>query len=279
MTDQVLDAETNSASPSLDEIFNGKNKPEASKKTDSEDKTKADNQEADKVKSTEETKAQPQVDPELEKLKRRLEDTQKWGNSQRQATLKIINGLKEKGLSDEEIAETVGGQDIFNAVMKGTPVEQELNNPMAVVEQAFQQQSALAAATLKEMGHTEEELAEFMAAFNTLAYDQKEHRDEMYRRATSGDGSVAAYALKVGKEKLEEYRLAQTLKTKGVKAYEQELREQLKAELMQELESTKASIKEELSKSSSKPRLVGGQPVTTNNNSTSIMSIKDIFGQ
>ena len=78
-----------------------------------------------------------------------------------------------------------------------------------------------------------------MEAFNTLAYDEPEHRDEMYRRATSGEGNVAAYALKVGKEKLEEYRLSKEIKTKGVKAFEQELRETIKQQLMSEMKSIK----------------------------------------
>lgn len=286
MIDQALNAETNSASPTLEEILSGKTAQTKAAaigtEAESEQKTKADDTPAESDSDKEQEAAKPTVDPELEKLKSRLENTQKWGNSQRQATLKIINNLREKGLSDDEIAETVGGKEMFEAVLKGVPVDQELNNPMAVVEKAFQSQADLAAATLKEMGHTDEELKEFMAAFNALAYDQPEHRDEMYRRATSGEGSVAAYALKVGKEKVEEYRLANRIKTQGVKTFEQELRDKIKAEIMAEMEAQKSDLKAELGQSSGKPRLVGGQPTTpTNNNQTrdTFPAMKDIFGR
>jgi chorismate synthase len=103
-----------------------------------------------------------------------------------------------------------------------------------------------------------------------------EHRDEMYRRATSGEGNVAAYALKVGKEKLEEFRLSKEIKSKGVKTYEQELREKLKQEIMAEL---KQEVQAEIGTASGKPRLVGGSTPTTESKPNDYKSIKDIFGR
>jgi len=158
------------------------------------------------------------------------------------------------------------------------PIEQELSNPIAVVTQAFNTQIGPVEAAFKELGHTDEQLKEFMEAFNTLAYDEPEHRDEMYRRATSGDGNVAAYALKVGKEKLEEYRLSKEIKSKGVKSFEQELREKIKQELMSEMKSVKDEVEEELGKSKGKPRLVGGSTPTTESKPNDYKSIKDILG-
>lgn len=273
MTDQAATAETKHAS--LSEILNG-DKPSEDLKTESVVQTKAEAT----PETPEPTKEAPKTDAELEKIKQRLADTQKWGNSQRQATLKIIKNLQEKGISEEEIAESIGGQDVFTAVMRGLPVEQELNDPMAVVNQAFNQQVNAAASVMKEMGHTDDELKEIMSAFNSIAYDDPEHRDEMYRRATSGEGSVAAYALKVGKEKLEEYRTSLLIKTKGPKAYEQELREKIMKELAEKQEEETASAREELVKSG-KPRLVSGQPTTPlkETSGANYSSMKDIFGR
>jgi NifB/MoaA-like Fe-S oxidoreductase len=100
----------------------------------------------------------------------------------------------------------------------------------------------------------------------------------MYRRATSGEGNVAAYALKVGKEKLEEYRLSKEIKTKGVKSFEQELREKIKQELMSEMKSIKDEVEEELGKSTGKPRLVGGSTPSKESKPNDHKSVKDILG-
>ena len=282
MTDQASNAETNGTSLSIDDILAGKAAKEEVKKTEVVEKTKAeDNQQAETTKET-----VSETDPELEKLRKELEaerkrreDTQKWGNSQRQATLKTIKGLQEKGLSEDEISDIIGGKEIFDKVMKGAPIDQELNNPMAVVNQAFSTQIDAVQAAFKELGHTEEQLKEFMDAFNSLAYEDPEHRDEMYRRATSGEGNVAAYALKVGKEKLEEYRLSKEIKVKGVKAYEQELRERIKAELLAETSKIKEEVAAELGKVSGKPRLVGGATTTPESKPNDYKSVKDILGQ
>ena len=282
MTDQASHAETNSTSLSIDDILAGKTAKEEVKKAEVVEKTKAeDNQQAETTKET-----VSETDPELEKLRKELEaerkrreDTQKWGNSQRQATLKTIKGLQEKGLSEDEISDIIGGKEIFDKVMKGAPIDQELNNPMAVVNQAFSTQIDAVQAAFKELGHTEEQLKEFMDAFNSLAYEDPEHRDEMYRRATSGEGNVAAYALKVGKEKLEEYRLSKEIKVKGVKAYEQELRERIKAELLAETSKIKEEVAAELGKVSGKPRLVGGATTTPESKPNDYKSVKDILGQ
>ena len=276
MADQESMLETNSTSPTLDEILNPK-KTEEGQKSEVAEKTKASDA-ADGA-PLEKVAEQPKADSELEKIKKRLEDTQKWGNSQRQATLQIIKNLRDKGLSDEDIAETIGGKEVFDKVQKGLPVEQELNNPTAVITQAFNQQIAAMESAFKELGHTDEELKEFMEAFNTLAFDDPEHRDEMYRRATSGEGSVAAYALKVGKEKMEEYRVAKQIKTKGVKTFEQELRERIKAELLAEASSNKSTAEQELGKPAGKPKLVGGATTTPDAKSNDVLSVKDIFGQ
>lgn len=282
MTDQASNAETNGTSLSIDDILAGKAAKEEVKKAEVVEKTKAeDNQQAETTKET-----VSETDPELEKLRKELEaerkrreDTQKWGNSQRQATLKTIKGLQEKGLSEDEISDIIGGKEIFDKVMKGAPIDQELNNPMAVVNQAFSTQIDAVQAAFKELGHTEEQLKEFMDAFNSLAYEDPEHRDEMYRRATSGEGNVAAYALKVGKEKLEEYRLSKEIKVKGVKAYEQELRERIKAELLAETSKIKEEVAAELGKVSGKPRLVGGATTTPESKPNDYKSVKDILGQ
>jgi hypothetical protein len=202
MTDQASNAETNSTSLTVDEILAGKTAKEPEKQEEVATKTKAeDNQQANKAEEGVKTDLElEKLRKELEAERKRREDTQKWGNSQRQATLKTIKGLQDKGLAEDEIAEIIGGKDIFERVMKGAPVDQEINNPMSVVNQAFAQQIVAVEATWKVNGHTDEELKEYMDAFNALAYDDPEHRDEMYRRATSGDVTVAAYALKVGKE-------------------------------------------------------------------------------
>lgn len=278
MTDQASTAETNSTSLGIDDILSGKQPQEAAKEPEVADKTKADDTAA-KADEGSKQADQPKTDPELEKLNKRLNDTQKWGNDQRQAALLILKNLKSKGLSDEEIAEAIGGKEVLDKVMKGLPVEQELNNPVAVVTQAFNNQISSVEAAMKELGHSEEELKEFMEAFNTLAFDQPEHRDEMYRRATSGEGNVAAYALKVGKEKLEEYRLSKEIKTKGVKSYEQELRDRIKQELLAEMKSVKDEVAEELGVSKGKPRLVGGATTATDNKPNDYKPVKDILGR
>jgi hypothetical protein len=275
MTDQTSNVETNDTSLTLDAILNPK-KAEEPKAKEVVATTNTEEQTTDAAKPEDKPSEQPKTDEALAKLQKRLEDTQKWGNAQRQATLQIIKNLKEKGLSDEDIADTVGGKEVFEKVLKGLPVEQELNNPVAVVNQAFNSQIAGVEAAFKELGHTQDELQEFMAAFNALAYDDPEHRDEMYRRATSGEGNVAAYALKVGKEKLEEFRLSKEIKSKGVKTYEQELRERLKQELMAEL---KQEVQTEIGTASGKPRLVGGSTPTTESKPNDYKSIKDIFGR
>jgi hypothetical protein len=276
MTDQVSALETNDTSLSLDDILNPK-KTEDKKEPEVVDKTKAEDKQPEAT-AEDKPSEQPKTDEALDKLKKRLEDTQKWGNSQRQATLQIIKNLKEKGLSDEDIADTIGGKEVFDKVLKGLPIEQELSNPVAVVNQAFNSQIGAVEAAFKELGHTDEQLKEFMEAFNTLAYDEPEHRDEMYRRATSGEGNVAAYALKVGKEKLEEYRLSKEIKSKGVKSFEQELREKIKQELLSEMKSVKDEVEEELGKSKGKPRLVGGSTPTTESKPNDHKSLKDILG-
>lgn len=282
MTEQASNADTNSTSLTVDEILAGKTAKEDDKQEEVATKTKAED--TQKTETTEDEGTKP--DSELEKLRKELEaerkrreDTQKWGNSQRQATLKTIKGLQDKGLAEDEIAEIVGGKDIFDKVMKGAPVDQELNNPMAVVTQAFTAQIGSVEAAFKELGHTDAELKEFMDAFNTLAYEDPEHRDEMYRRATSGEGNVAAYALKVGKEKLEEYRLSKEIKSKGVRTFEQELREKIKAELLAETTKIREEVASELGKSSGKPRLVGGATTTPESKPNDFKSIKDILGQ
>lgn len=276
MTDQVSTPETNDTSLSIDDILNPK-KVEASKKSEVVEKTKAEDEQLE-AKAAEKPAETPKTDEALEKLKKRLEDTQKWGNTQRQATLQIIKNLKEKGLSEEDIADTIGGKEVFERVLKGLPIEQELSNPTTVVTQAFNSQIGAVEAAFKELGHTDEQLKEFMEAFNTLAYDDPEHRDEMYRRATSGEGNVAAYALKVGKEKLEEYRLSKEIKTKGIRNFEQEIREKVKQELLAEMKSVKESVAEELGKSTGKPRLVGGSTPTTESKPNDYKSLKDILG-
>jgi hypothetical protein len=277
MTDQASALETNDTSLSLDDILNPK-KVEDKKEPEVVEKTKAEDNQPEAGKEEDKASEQPKTDEALEKLKKRLEDTQKWGNSQRQATLQIIKNLKEKGLSDEDIADTIGGKEVFDKVLKGLPIEQELSNPVAVVTQAFNSQINAVEAAFKELGHTDEQLKEFMEAFNTLAYDEPEHRDEMYRRATSGEDNVAAYALKVGKEKLEEYRVSKQIKTKGVKSFTEELREQIKQELMAEMKSVKDEVAEELGKSKGKPRLVGGSTPTTESKPNDHKSLKDILG-
>jgi hypothetical protein len=274
MTDQESMLETNSTSPTLDDILNPK-KTEAEPIQEAATTTKA----SETVDEAAAPAEKPKADAELEKTKKRLEDTQKWGNSQRQATLHIIKNLRDKGLSDEDIAETIGGKDVLDKVLKGLPVEQELNNPVSVITQAYNQQIAGIESAFKELGHTDDELKEFMEAFNTLAFDEPEHRDEMYRRATSGEGSVAAYALKVGREKLEEYRVAKQIKTKGVKTFEQELREKIRAELQAELSASKSAVEQELGRSSGKPKLVGGATTSPEAKANEVLSIKDIFGQ
>jgi cell wall-associated NlpC family hydrolase len=281
MTDQASNAETNSTSLTVDEILAGKTAKEPEKQEEVATKTKAeDNQQANKAEEGVKTDLElEKLRKELEAERKRREDTQKWGNSQRQATLKTIKGLQDKGLAEDEIAEIIGGKDIFERVMKGAPVDQEINNPMSVVNQAFAQQIVAVEATWKVNGHTDEELKEYMDAFNALAYDDPEHRDEMYRRATSGDVTVAAYALKVGKEKLEEYRLSKEIKTKGVKSFEQELREKIKAELLAETSKVKDEVAAELGKSSGKPRLVGGATTTPESKPNDHKSLKDILGQ
>jgi hypothetical protein len=275
MTDQTSNVETNDTSLTLDAILNPKNAEEPKAK-EVVATTNTEEQTTETAEPEAKASEQPKTDEALAKLQKRLEDTQKWGNAQRQATLQIIKNLKEKGLSDEDIADTVGGKEVFEKVLKGLPVEQELNNPVAVVNQAFNAQIAGVEAAFKELGHTQDELQEFMAAFNALAYDDPEHRDEMYRRATSGEGNVAAYALKVGKEKLEEFRLSKEIKSKGVKTYEQELREKLKQEIMAEL---KQEVQTEIGTASGKPRLVGGSTPTTESKPNDYKSIKDIFGR
>jgi hypothetical protein len=275
MTDQASALETNDTSLSLDDILNPK-KAEDKKEPEVVAKTKAEDKQPEA--KAEDNSEQPKTDEALDKLKKRLEDTQKWGNSQRQATLRIIQNLKEKGLSDEDIADTIGGKEVFEKVLKGLPIEQELSNPVAVVTQAFNTQIGSVEAAFKELGHTDEQLKEFMEAFNTLAYDEPEHRDEMYRRATSGEGNVAAYALKVGKEKLEEYRLSKEIKTKGVKSFEQELREKIRQEILSESKSVRDEVEEELGKSKGKPRLVGGSTPTNESKPNDHKSLKDILG-
>lgn len=274
MDNQETSLNTNQASLSMDDVLSGKlPQAQAPETKEAEPKTKAEEQP-----STTKTE-EPKTDPEVEKLQKRLQDTQKWGNAQREATLRIIKNLRDKGLSDDDIAETVGGKEVFDKVLKGVPAEQELSDKNSVVANVYQQQIGTVAAAMMEMGHTKEELEEFVNAFNTIAADSPDHRDELYRRATSGEGNVAAYALKVGKEVLEEYRLSQQIKVKGVKTWEQELREKIKAELAAEMANERKAIQEELGQPAGKPRLVGGSTNTDKNEPAKTVDFKDIFGR
>jgi hypothetical protein len=277
MTDQDQTLETNQVSLSMEEILRGKvaeEKEPASTPKGTEEQTKAEDT------NSEPKTQEPKTDPEVEKLNKRLQDTQKWGNTQREATLRIIKNLRDKGLSDEDISETVGGKEVFDKILRGVPAEQELGDKNTVVTQVYNQQVDTVAAAMMEMGHAKEELEEYVAAFNALASTQSEHRDELYRRATSGEGNVAAYIFKVGKEVRDDYRLSKEIQTKGVKSFEQELRERIKAELQAEMQKTRDEVAEELGRPTGKPRLVGGSTTTKNNDDEQAPSdFKNILGR
>lgn len=277
MTDQLPELNTNPVSPSLEDILS--NKEIVLDNKDTEDKTKAEEPNPTEEPAKEVDSEVEKLRKELETERKRREDTQKWGSSSREATLRIMKSLKDKGLSDEEIAEAVGGKEAFDKILKGVPVDQELNDKNSVVTQVYTQQLQTVAQAMLELGETRENLEEYIQAFDAIAASSPEHKDELYRRATSGEGNVAAYVFKVGKEVIDDYRLSKEVKTKGIKAFKDELREQIRSELKAEMEAAREAVANEVGQTQGKPRLVGGStPVTPQQESKVSSNLKDIFG-
>lgn len=243
-----------------------------------DDKTKADGEV-----TTVETKTEDPIEAAKAKLQQRVDDTQKWGQTQRSAVLTMIKNLKESGVEEAEIKKLCGGDEVYDKVLQNIPIETHLQNDDTLMETAFNNTVSAAEAVLLEQGETVENLKKYVQAFNAIGLATPEHKAELLRRAQAG-GNAAAYVFKHGKDLLADFEFEQKVRTKGLKNFIDEQKAEIRKTLEEELTAKRDEQNAtQTNTTPKKPNLVGGTPsveTSTNNDTMSgSKSIKDIMGR